>query len=121
MKINVKFTDMEHDDALREYALAKIGSFAKLIDDSFLEDAVCEIEFKKDTHHQTGNVCSAEVTLEVNGKLYRSTKAEKRHEKAIDKVKDDILQELRVRKQKRQHKFLKGAKKLKEMVRSAGQ
>lgn len=116
MKINIKFTDMEPDDTLRDYAMTKVDAFGKLINEEELEASVCDIEFKKDTHHQKGDVCYAEVTLEVAGKIYRSSKFEKTHEKGIDKVKDDILQSLRVDKHKRQHKFMKGAQQIKAMT-----
>ncbi len=120
MKINIKFTDMQQDDGLRDYAHDKISSFAKLIGKQELDAAVCDVEFRQDTHHQKGDVCCAEVTLQVDGKIYRSSKLEKKHKKAIDKVKDDILQELRVDKQKRQHNFIKGAQEIKEMARETG-
>jgi len=117
MKINIKFSDTDHDDVLRAYAEEKIDSFAKLISEDDIDDAVCNVEFRHSTHHQSGDVCTAEVTLEAGGKIYRSTKDEPRFEKAIDKVKDDILQALRVDKQKSKHKFMKGAAKIKELLR----
>ena len=116
MKINIKFTDLEPDDKLRDYTLTKVESFGKLIGEEELAASVCDVEYKKDTHHQKGDVCYAEVTLEVAGNVYRASKHEKTHEKGIDKVKDDILQSLRVDKHKRQHNFLKGAQQIKAMT-----
>jgi ribosomal subunit interface protein len=118
MVINIKFTDTDPDDTLRAYAEEKIDAFGKLLSDEDLASAVCDVEFKKSTHHQTGDVCYAEVTMEAGGKVYRSTKEEPTLEKAIDKVKDDILQALRTDKQKREYKFLKGAQEAKEMLHS---
>jgi ribosome-associated translation inhibitor RaiA len=117
MKINIKFTDTDSDDTLREYAEEKVASFGKLLGDEELEAAICNIEFRHSTHHQSGDVCTAEVTLEAGGKLYRSAKDEPRFEKAIDKVKDDILAALRSDKQKTKHKFIKGATEIKERLR----
>ncbi len=116
MIINIKFTDTEKDDDLRAYAEEKVEAFGKLLRDDDMASAVCDVEFRKDTHHQNGDVCYAEVTLEAGGKVYRATKEEPTLEKAIDKVKDDVLQALRVEKQKREHKFLKGAQEAKEML-----
>ncbi|MBP9760256.1 MAG: HPF/RaiA family ribosome-associated protein [Candidatus Pacebacteria bacterium] len=118
MKINIKFTGTEADDALRAYAEEKVLAFAKLLPDEAMEASVCDIEFKQDAHHQSGDVCYAEVTLEAEGKVYRASKVEQTFEKAIDKVKDDVLQELRVEKQKNEHHFMKGAQQVKEMMRS---
>lgn len=117
MITNIKFTNTEHDDRLREYAQQKVDAFAKLLTGDDLAAAVCNIEFSKSTHHQSGDVCVAEVTLEAGGRLYRATKEEKTLEKAIDKVKDDILEELRTDKGKSRDKYLKGAATAKEWLR----
>ena len=119
MKINIKFTDTEHDDTLRAYVEQKIDSFSKLLSDSEVEAAVCNVELKRDTHHQNGDVCTAEVTLEVNGKLYRVSKTEPTLEKAIDKVKDDVLELLRTDKEKHRDQHRRGAAEAKEMLREA--
>jgi ribosome-associated translation inhibitor RaiA len=79
---------------------------------------VCDVELSHDAHHQKGDVCMAEVTLEVNGTLHRSTKMEPKLEKAIDKVKDDILASLRTEKGKHEDSVRKGAAEAKAMLRS---
>lgn len=117
MNINIKFTDTEHDEDLRAYAEEKVLSFGKLLAEEDEAGAVCSIEFRHDTHHQHGDVCYAEVTLTSGGKVYRASKTEPAFRKAIDKVKDDILQALRVEKTKREHTFLKGSAKVKQMMR----
>lgn len=118
MRINIRFTDTERDEQLRGYVEEKVSSFAKLMADREFDAAVCNIELKHSTHHHTGDVCYAEVTLEVEGKVHRSSKEEPTFEKAIDKVKDDILQSLREAKERTEHKFIKGAQKGKEMLRA---
>ncbi len=117
MKINIKFTNTEVDDNLKKYAEKKVSSFEKLIKHEEQEASFCYIEFSRSTHHQKGDVFTAEVTLEVAGKIYRSTKNEPKFKKAIDKVKDDILQALRVEKQKNEHKFKKGAREVKKIIK----
>jgi len=121
MITNIKFTDIEHDEALRDYAMQKVAAFTKLLQGEELTAAVCDVEFKKSTHHQHGDVCYAEVTLEVGGKVYRASKEEPTLEKAIDKVKDDILESLRTDKGKNRDKFLKGAATAKEWMREGEQ
>jgi ribosome-associated translation inhibitor RaiA len=116
MTINVKFTDTEPNDVLRAYAEEKVEAFGKLLREEDFAGAVCDIEFRHDAHHQTGDVCYAEVTLEAGGEVYRASKAEPTFEKAIDKLKDDILQALRVEKTKHEHNFMKGAREAKEMM-----
>lgn len=118
MIINFKFTDTDPDERIKEYATTKAESFAKFMSDEVYEAAVCDIEFRKSTHHQSGDVCYAEVTLEANGELYRASKEEPTLEKAIDKVKDDILEEMRSAKTKKRTMLLRGAQKVKDAIRN---
>lgn len=116
MKINFKFTDTDPDDTLRVYAQEKVMAFTKLLKDADIEGAVCVVEFRRSTKHQSGDVCTAEVTLEVGGKLHRVSKDEPTFEKAIDKVKDDILHSLRAEKEKGNHLLKRGGRMLKKML-----
>lgn len=117
MKVNYKFTDTQPDDTLRAYADQKIESFTKLLSEEENEGAVCLVEFRRFTKHNSGDVCTAEVTLEVAGKIHRVSKEEPTFEKAIDKVKDDILQSLRAEKEKGERLFKQGGRLLKKMLR----
>lgn len=117
MKTNIKFTDMEHDEVIRDYAESKVAAFEKMMSEREFEAAVCDIELRRDTHHQSGDVCYSEVTLEVNGEVYRASEEEATIEKAIDKIKDDVLELLRARKGRAEAQYLKGARTVKEMAR----
>lgn len=117
MILNFKFTDTESDDTLRAYTESKVASFEKLLDQESADAAVCAIEFRRSTKHQTGDVCTAEVTLEADGKIYRVSKDEPTFEKAIDKVKDDIIESLRSEKGKIKSLVKKGGRALKKMIR----
>lgn len=114
--IHVKFTNTPSDDTLRAYAEEKVAAFAKLLDSVAFDAAKCDVEFRRSTHHRTGDVCYAEVTLRAGGKVYRSSKEESTLTKAIDKVKDDILEELRVDKRRAAHERAKG-REVKDLLR----
>jgi ribosome-associated translation inhibitor RaiA len=116
MKTNIRFTGMEPSERLQSYVDEKVEAFSKLLDPETTDAAICDVELTRDTKHQTGDVCSAEFTLEADGKVYRVCKSEPTFEKAIDKVKDDILQSLRVEKQKHIHSLRKGASAIKKML-----
>jgi ribosomal subunit interface protein len=120
MQINIKFTDTPVDDRLRAYANEKVNAFTKILHGRELEATVCDIEFQRSTHHQTGDVCRAEVTLDTGSKVYRSSKEEPTLEKAIDKVKDDILAELRNDKGRARDLVRRGAATMKRMLRGGG-
>jgi ribosome-associated translation inhibitor RaiA len=114
MKVNIKFSAMESEDSLKLYAEEKIASFHKVLSEQVFQDAVCDVELRRDAHHQTGDVCYAEVTLEADGEVYRASKAEQTHEKALDKIKDDILETIRADKGRAETQFLRGAREAKE-------
>ncbi len=118
MKINIKFTEIEPTEELKDYAKSKLESFEKMLGSTNPEAVVCYVEFRHSTHHKSGKVCTAEVTLEVDGKVYRSVKIEAKFEKAIDKVKDDIIQALRVDKEKNKDLERKGASEIKNMMQA---
>ena len=120
MQINIKFTDTPADERLREYAMEKVGAFSKILHGRELDAAVCAIEFKRSTHHQHGDVCTAEVTLDTGSKVYRSSKEEPTLEKAIDNVKDDILAELKNDKGRARDLMRRGAATMKRMLRGGG-
>ncbi len=117
MKTNIKFTNTAHDESLKEYALLKVEAFGKLVSEQVFEGAVCTIEFRKSAHHKKGDVCYAEATLRANGKTYRSSKEEPTLRKAIDKVKDDILRELRIDKKAVHSERIRGASEIKKHIR----
>jgi ribosome-associated translation inhibitor RaiA len=119
MKKNFKFTDTEPDALLQAYAEKKIDSFTKLLTDEEADAAICYTEFRRSTRHQKGKVCTAEITLEVTGKVYRVTKDEPTFKKAIDKVKDDILASIREDKGKGKKSVRTGARKAKSMIQKA--
>lgn len=116
MKTNIKFTDTNPNDALRAYAEKKIEMFKKLLTKEESDAAVCSAEFRRCTKHQTGKVCTAEITLEVSGRVYRVSKDEPTFRKAIDKVKDDILQCIGADKGKGKVIVRKGARTLKTRI-----
>lgn len=118
MRTNFKFTGMRVNKALREYANIKVGSFSKLLHANDEEGAVCDVEFRRTSPQHNGDVCYAEINLEAGGKLYRVSKEEPTFEKAIDKVKDDILAQLRGVKEKKRTLKVRGGAKAKELGRS---
>lgn len=114
MQVNIKFTGIDTSDKLRAYAEEKVAAFEKLLSDEDYAEAVCDVEFRSSTHHQKGDVCYAEVNLDAKGTLYRSSKEEPSFNKAIDKVKDDILSQLRREKEQRETALRRGGLQIKE-------
>lgn len=117
MKIAIKFTDTPHDETLRTYAEEKVAAFEKLLDAAHTEAALCGVELRRSTHHQKGDVCYAEMTLEANGALYRASKEASTLEEAMDAVKDDIVRQMSRQKNKREGLFRRGSRLAKRLLR----
>lgn len=115
MKTNIHANGIDINEKLKGYIEEKANAFTKLLREETADAAICDIELKR-SKHQTGDVCTVACTLEADGKVYRVSKDEPTFEKAIDKVKDDILQSLRADKERSGDLYKKGAGKIKEMI-----
>ncbi len=119
MKTNIRFTGIEPNKKLSLYATKKMEACKKVLDIESAKASVCDIELIQSTKHNKGDICTAECTLEARGKVYRVSKKEPVFEKAIDKVKDDLLEQLKTDKEKGLQSFKKGAKAIKDLVHKA--
>ena len=110
MIINIKATNIEMTDALKEYAHEKAESLEKY----FKDIQKIDVDFGMDNHHhQKGKVYQAQMNVFVPGKgLTISKKAEDLY-KAIDKVKDHLkteLDELKDRMRKKDRNEIRNSK-----------
>lgn len=113
--INFKVTNTEVSDQLKDIAENKLQTLEKFVGDA---PAVCDLEFERITnHHQNGNIHRVEVNLELNGKLHRAEATDESFEKAIDEVRAELENKLRSHQGKRETMILRGARRMKEMMR----
>lgn len=113
--INFKVTNASVEDSLKDICENKLKTLEKFIGDA---PTVCDVEFERVTnHHQQGNINRVEVNLEINGKLYRAEATSESFEKAIDEVRSDLEHELHSVHGKKETMLLRGARKIKEMMR----
>lgn len=113
--IQFKATNTQLDPMLTTLVEQKFESLAKFIGDE--TDVQCEVEFEKETGHQSGNIFRVEANLFLSGKLYRAEASEENFEKAIDEVRSELDKELRRSRNKKETLFKKGGRKIKEMLR----
>lgn len=95
MKINIKATNIELTDEIRDYLDKKIsGADRFLMEINFPIEA--KIELGRTTfHHQTGNIFRAEITIPLPGKVLRAETQAENILAAIDGLKDEILREIK--------------------------
>lgn len=113
--IQFKATNTELEEALQNLVDQKFQSLEKYINDE--TDLKCEVEFEKETAHQSGDVHRVEANLYKGGKLYRAEATEDSFEKAIDEVRDQLDKELRRANKKEDTMLKRGGRALKQMLR----
>jgi putative sigma-54 modulation protein len=89
MRINIKSTQLELTDAIRNYFQDKMNMVEKYLGD--LKAINCDVEIEKSVGGQhKGEIFRAEVNLQMPRQILRIEKTEKDLYKAIDKVKDHL-------------------------------
>jgi len=123
MKINIKATNIELDDALRIWVKEKIGELEKFLgvfgsDDPFIggkEKVEAWVEIGKTTrHHLKGDVFRAEVQLYLPKKSLRAEAIDMDLRVAINTTKDELQREIKKYKGKRLARARKSARREKE-------
>jgi len=116
MNINIKATNMDLTDTLRDYVHSKIGALEKIIGSS--EDVNLFVEIGKESnHHNKGEVYMAEVRTRISAKDYYIKKFESNLYAAIDAVKDDLIRDVKVDKKRGETLFRRGARSLKKRIK----
>lgn len=117
MHIIITGVHMEMTDAIREYALEKMGTLEKFVakDDT---SARLSLELSKTTtHHTHGAFFQAEAQLHIRGKTTTLRTTQDDLYKAIDILKDMLSRELVQHKDKERSMFRKGAHRVKSLFK----
>ena len=121
MNINIKATNIELTDSIRDYLDKKMAQVEKFIKAPDTEP-IADIEIGKTTNGKNSaeDLFKAEINLQIGGDLYRYNAEEAELYTAIDKMKDQIIREIRKEKEKKRDFFRRGALRMKEMIRGFG-
>lgn len=102
MKIIIYAKNIELTPAIKSYAEEKIGSIGKFLGEADNDLVEARIEIGKPSmHHREGSVFYAEVNLKLGGNLLRATHEDYDLYTAIDKVRDEIENQIKKFKEKR--------------------
>ncbi len=114
MKTNIKATNIELTDAIREYALKRLSKLEKYLS----EDVVVSVELGKTSdHHKQGEIFRAEVRVAGGGMDQYVSRESDNLYTAIDQVENDIVQEITKDKDKKRGLMRRGQRAIKDMVR----
>lgn len=126
MKIEIKVTNFKLTSAIERYAIEKINSLDRFIDENLLkqgeDSVVAYIELAMTTrHHHKGDIFRAEVDVRLPRKVVRAEAESSDIMAAIDEVKDELALELKKYKEKKESIFKKGSRILKNIFISEEQ
>lgn len=113
--IQYKATNTELDITLQSLLESKLESFNKFYNES--NSIRYEIEFEKETAHQSGKYFRVEINLHLDGQLFRAEASEHSFEEAIDEVRDELDKELRRATKKKDTLIKRGGRMIKDMMR----
>jgi len=117
MQIQLKATEIELTEQLKDYAEKKVLALSKYLSESN-EEATASVELAKTTaHHRKGDVFRAEISLRSHGEQYYASSEKEDLYTAIDTVKDDILRELVSSKDKRISLVRRGGARIKNIIK----
>lgn len=113
--INIKTTNIELSDALRQYIEKKFDGIESIFSVSELTG---QIEVGKiSNHHKSGDIYRAEVNLNANGKFFRATEETSDLYVAIDMMKDSIVAEAKKAKTRSRSLVRQGGQKVKSLLK----
>ena len=118
MKITIKTTNLKLTPEIEERIEEKINSVDKLLDDMDRNVIEARVEIGRTTkHHQKGDIFRAEVNLTLPGRLLRSVAEEWDLRTALDQVKNELQQEIKKYRGKKEAQYKRGARIAKRMLR----
>lgn len=113
---NLKTKNIEIDEETKEYLAKRIKKFNTFIADD-TSPAIADIELERRTGQKSGRIFRAEVNLKIGERYLRAEEEAENIREAIDKMKDEMVRELRDAKEKEQTQTRDGAREAKQQLR----
>ena len=117
MSTNIKATNIELTDAIKDYVNNNLLGLDRFITDP-KEDLIIQVEVGKTTrHHRSGDYFRAEFNVDISGKkFYVSAKKDNLYG-AIDEAKEALFRKIDYSKNRERTLLRRGAKSIKKMIR----
>ena len=120
MNINLQGKNMELTEAIKDYVLKRVTNLEKLL--STIEtrggEVMVNFEVGKSTkHHKSGVVFHSDCLININGKEFYSSSDKEDLYQTIDEIKENLFNEIKKSKDRRQTLFKRGAASIKKMMK----
>lgn len=114
IKINIKTTNIEMGDNLRDFVEEKINSVHKFLNLGENDEALFEVEVGKITNGQhQGKIFRSEINLKVHGNFIRTESVQENLNLAIEESVEEMIRRVRKNKEKKIDLWRRGANKIK--------
>jgi len=118
MKIIFKKKDFEITSNVESYVEKKMETLEKFFKSFNEEKIIVEVELGKATVRQkTGDIFRAEINLSLGGKIFRAESEQADLLAAIDETRDDLEQEIKKFKERKETIFIRGARSIAKKLR----
>jgi putative sigma-54 modulation protein len=117
MNINIKATNIDLTDPIRDYVNSKFSALGKVAGDVENINIFVEIGRESNHHNKGEDVFFAEIRMRFAGKDYYVKNFNADLYAAIDITKDDILRDVNKDKKRGQTLFIRGARSLKKRIK----
>jgi ribosomal subunit interface protein len=116
MRINTKATNIEMTEAISDYLEKRLAALDKFLSND--ESAIVDVEVARTTrHHNAGDIFRAEINIHAKNKHLRAASEMSDLYAAIDDAQNEIVRELRSRKERSFDLVRKGGQKIKDIIR----
>lgn len=116
MSVNIKTTNMEITDAIRDYVDKRIGAIDKFVEPG--QEYSIYIEIGKTTnHHKRGDHYKAEFDVSINGEKFFTDSEKNDLYKAIDDAKNEVVKKIKNSKKRKETLFKRGSVLIKKMIK----
>jgi len=115
MRVNIKATNIELTNEIREYIEKRVSSLEKFLNTS---DPIIQFEVSKTTnHHKHGDIFRAEINMIHGGKSFHTESIHEDLFTAIDEVRSDTYNKIVSVKDRMKTLFLRGARSVKKRIK----
>jgi len=116
MNTNIKSTNMELTNAISDYVNKRLIGVNKFAKKGEMISSYVEVG-KTSNHHKQGDVFRAEFNIEINGNKFYTFSEKEDLYKAIDEAKEEIVRQIKSKKDRKQTLFKRGATSVKKMLK----
>lgn len=115
--IQIKATNIELTDAIRDYIEKKFSIISKFVDEKQIERMYIDVG-KTTNHHKHGDVFRAECNATISGKKYYATSEQGELYAAIDDLQTELVREINGEKGRARKLWRRGAQKIKTLLKN---